>query len=363
MHTARGGFSAFLLLAVLQTEGVSPRDGLVTLPPGAVAELLEHVDLAAPRRPFELAWPEWSDRTGTGWGSELPWRRWVELVRAEAAARIPDAARRAELAALARIQGRDGDAWAHLLACASDPPTVAALFPLFLPGVPLELVGSSAPWPEGLLLRPALPPADDPRAPLRVLSGRAFEQRSVAVSGARFTLRVEVDRDGTGVYLTHLEGEPARVRVVAPVPQGIDPGLLFADWEKLDRNDEPVEFSLGGDAPEHSLWLTFHPPGARWPTPRSEALSALRPERGLVLLTPRTGDPLLARFAEALAELFGIPARVASEIPRAPGLEPLVMNLEEAQGGERKLVSLIGLAESFALERRSENAGAGRTRR
>jgi len=358
MVPALGGLGVLLLAGAQSSELVTPRGGPVSLPAGAVAELLEGVDLAAPRRAPALSWPEWSDRSPSGWGGELAWRRWVELVRAEAAAEAPVPARRAELAALARLQGRDGDAWLHLLGCASDPALVAALFPLFSPGVPLAQLAAGEPWPEGVLLRPALPPADG--SMLRDLAGRALEHRSVRIGAATLLLRTEVDGTGVAVSLTHVAGPAVRVRVAPPasaaLPAGIDPGQLFADWEKLENGDEPVELSLTSELVEHSLWLTFRPRETRWPTPRAHMLAGLQPERELVLVSARGDEPVLARFAEALSELFGIRARLTVDdrlavSPAGAGsLEPLVLRLDTGAVGERKLASLIGLAESFALQ-------------
>lgn len=319
------------------------------LPAGRVAELLAALAPDEPERDFELGWPAWSDRSLAGWGGERAWRRWVELLRAEAAgASAPE--RRAELAVLARLQGRDGEAWEHLRACAREPGLVAALLPLFSPGVPPEWLGRNDPLPDGVLLAPALPPSDEPRAGLRFLAGTRIERLEFAVGAARLALRVSVDRDGLEVSVRHLGGGATRVRVLPPLPRGIDPGQLLADWEKLPGHVGPVEFVLDAEASEHSLWLAFLPPAERWPSPPVEALRPPAPGSEIVLVSARDGEPLLARFAEALSELLGVPAAV-----RAPGfrsraeLEPLVMRFGDGSRAERKLLEYIGLAEAFAL--------------
>jgi hypothetical protein len=140
------------------------------------------------------------------------------------------------------------------------------------------------------------------------------------------------------------------VRVLPPVPRGIDPGLLFADWEKLPGHEGPVEFALDAESAEHSLWLTFHPPAERWPNPRLETLGPIAPGREIVLATPRGDESHLARCAEALSELFGAPAALRAEGGRPRGMfEPLVLHLGSGPGAERKLVQLLGLAEALLL--------------
>lgn len=343
-------------LAVLSQIGaptVTPRGGAVSLPPGAIAALLETVDLEGPQAELDLRWPDWTDRGPGGWGGVAPWRRWVELVRAEAAASAPDAKRRAALATLARAQGRDADAWQHLLACAADPGVVAALFPLFLPGVPADVLAGGEPWPEDVLLRPALPPTDDPRGGLRVLRGLSLEHAGFGVGGARVALALRVDGDGCGVTLRHLSGPMVRVRARPPLPRGVDPGLLFVDWERTDPGAELPSLTLTAEEPEHSVWITFHRPKERWPAPLEP-----RPglDRELVLVVPEE-DGALRRSAEALGELLEMPVRVVRERPaQGEGPEPLVLSFDEPAGRERKWIAMLGQAEDFVLGRARRGA-------
>jgi hypothetical protein len=335
-----------LLLPQLGAPTVTPREGPVSLPPGSVAELLEAVDLDGPRATLDLAWPDWSDRGPDGWGAEAPWRHWVELVRDEASAATPDPRRRAQLAALARAQGRDADAWRHLVACRAEPPIVAALFPLFLPGVPASVLAGGEPWPEDVLLCPALPPSDDPRGGLRALHRLSLTHAGFRVGGATIDLSLRIDGDGAGVTLHHLQGPPVRVRARPPLPGGVDAGLLFVDWERTDADATLPGLTLDAEDPEHSVWLTFHRPRSRWPTPREPRIG---PGRTLVVVDPE-GDPALRRSAEALGELLGMPAQVVGERPTTgTGLEPLVLAFDEPAARERKWVAMLGQAERLAL--------------
>jgi hypothetical protein len=335
---------------------VRPRAGAITLPVGDVADVLEQLEL--PVAPVELAsalWPEWGERTELGWGAELPWRRWVELVRAEAGARQPDPRRRAELAVLARLQGRDADAWRHLVTCREEPGLVTRLLPFFIPGVPLSSLASQAPLPDGVLLTPALPPAtEDPRGSLRALVGRVLEHDDVSVAGARLALRVRCEPDGLEVVLRHRAGPAVHVRISPPCPPGVDPGLLFADWERQPAGQRTAEFLLEPGSDEHTLWLTFHPREARWPQPPPERLARPAPERVLLVRSERGDEPHLRRFAEALAELYGSPAALVARAAPLPELllEPLVIDLGSGSpADERKLAAMLSLAEGLALSR------------
>jgi hypothetical protein len=339
-----------------EVPAVRPRAGAITLPAGDVAELLELLE--PPFDPVELdtsLWPDWSERSERGWGGELPWRRWVELVRKEGAAGQPDPRRRAELALLARLQGRDGDAWRHLVACREQPGLVARLLPLFVPGAPPASLSAQTPLPDGVLLRPALPPAtEDSRTSLRTLVGRVLEHDDVCVAGARLSLRLRCEPDGLEMVLRHASGPAVRVRVAPPCPPGVDPGLVFADWERLPAGQHTAEFLLEPGSEEHTLWLTFHPREQRWPQPAPERLAWPAPERTLLLRSERGDEPHLRRFAEALAELFGTPGSLVAREAALPRLwlEPLVIEL--GPGGsadERKLASMISLAEGLALSR------------
>ena len=327
------------------------------LPPGPVADrvaTLARLERSAPEAP---AWPRWTPPSGPDdpWAAEAPWRDWVELVRDEAAAEPPDPGRRARLALLARAQGRDADAWRHLLA-AGETAEASALLPAFLPGL-------LTPDPEadggGSHLAPALPPGS-PTAdgPLRSLVGREMRLEGFALGGARLSITVRVEGDGVQVDLAHLEGPEVRVAVTLPVPPGVELGVVYADWERLDETDAPVPLVLSPDSPTHELWGRFRSLAVRWPAPLPGDDSPLvrTPER-VVIQVPRGGapDPRVARFAEGLAELIERPTslRRAGDMPRESeegrGLEPLLLHLDDPAEAERKLVALMGLAEAHAL--------------
>jgi hypothetical protein len=207
-----------------------------------------------------------------------------------------------------------------------------------------------------VLLSPALPPAiEDRRGGLRALAGTTLVHRAVDVAGARLELRLEVEPDGLEIELVHLAGPPARVRLAPPLPAGVDAGPFHVDWERLDEDKtEPVEFLLSpakGES-EHTLWVAFRRRSELWPAPRAETIVPPARPRSLLVVSPGGDEPHLARFAEALGELFDLPSalvRAPHGVP--PGmLEPIVITLHPGAGGERKLSSMVGLAENFALD-------------
>ena len=354
LHARATRWLALVLLAAgahagQEPENVTPGPGTVSLPRGAAALALDAVEPGTAARTGLRPWPAWSDRSPAGWGGEATWRRWVELVRDERAAERPDPARRAELARVARLQGRDGDAWMHF-ASIEDPAWLVTLLPLFLPGVPEDELERAGPLPDGVLLSPSLPPSDVPGAGLRHLAGTRIEALDFALGAARARLSLRVDRDGLEVKVVHLAGGPANVRVRPPLPRGVEAGLLFADWEKQSGPDVTVAFRLTAEEPEHILWLSFHPPRDHLANPPLALLRSPAAGRTLLVVSPGGDEPVLSGLTGALEELLGVPARlVAPEYRPAAGLEPLVLRLDESPAGERRLAHWLGLAERHLL--------------
>ena len=137
------------------------------------------------------------------------------------------------------------------------------------------------------------------------------------------------------------------------MPRGIDAGLILADWETHPGPLKPIEFLLTAEDPEHTLWLTFHPPRTHLANPPLERLRTPSRERGMLLLSPDGDEPHLAACAHALAELFEIPCelRALDHMPRA-GLEPLVLHCDGSADGEQRLLHWLGLAERHFLATR-----------
>ncbi|MAB78969.1 MAG: hypothetical protein CMJ89_06385 [Planctomycetes bacterium] len=359
------GPSPWILVALLSARSAAGAQvellgGRLTLPPGPVAEAFEKIG-GAPEQPHGSteAWPRWATEVSRGageahpWNEEPPWRRWVELVRAEA--RGNDPIRRAQLARLARLQKRDGDAWEHLTAV-DDPAAKLALLPLFLPGVSPADLGRDT-LPKGVLLQPALPPGKPGHtAGLGALVGRPASIQNVRIAEASIRLQVVIEADGVQVDLTHLEGAPVELRLLPPVPPGVTIALLYADWERVEDPLAPVTIRLDSseDGRTFAVWGRFRPREERWPAPRPRDLSGLHAP--LTIVHGGVEDPRLARFCEALEELFHRPCTLLrrAKVGEAAFFEPIQLRLgngEDRIAFEHKFRSMISLAEGWALAR------------
>ena len=331
-----------------------------SLPAGPIAELVAGLADTGPPAVLGPAWPDWSDAGPAAWGGEAPWRLWVELLRAEAAAARPDPERRTLLALLAKRQGRDHDAWRHLAALAPSNDGglagVAAVLPALFPGVPDEHLGTDGPLPEGVLLRPSLPPdTTATKAALRTLAGRSIEYRALRIGAAVLSLKVSVEGDGVQVDVQHLSGPEVRLRVQPPEPPGVDVAILYYDWERVADEPVPVEVVASAEEPLHTLWGRFLGHSGSWPDPRPPARGAHPPQGPLVLqVAERTAR--LDRLGEALSELFDVPClQVPAGAPLPAGFrEPTVLQLGGGPDPQRKLDAMISLIEAHAL------AGAAR---
>jgi hypothetical protein len=347
-------------------ERVATPSGL-ELPADPLTELVRRIEADA-RLPHAAApagaswsalWPAWERGADSAWNREPPWRLWVELVRAEAAAAKPDAARRASLALLARLQGRDTDAWRHLRACGADA-LVLEILPAFVPGAPLAVLGAPT-LPDGVLLSPALPPStDDPAETLTTLAGRSFLVPAVRVGEAKLSLELALQGDGVQVDLVHCAGPAVSVSVLLPCPRGVEIALTYADWEKLADPRAPIRVQLSAEAPEHTLWGRFLPRVDRWPMPLAVDATPEGPRAPLALATGEdpAADGRLPRFAEALAELFDRPCLWPYDPAQAQGpLEPIVIHLGTGKDPERRFAAMISLVETHALGGRGLGAG------
>lgn len=336
------------------------------LPAGPAAEAVAAIppDL----RPVPLAGPEWPAWDDAAWDGHAPWARWSELALEEAGAPRPDAGRRAALALAAALQERPVDAWEHFAATAAEPAVAAALLPRLFPGVPAGAPegrgGRPGKLPDGVLLRPILPPLDlaSPYGRPRV---REMHLSNLAIGAAVCDLKLAVEADGVELAFTHRGGGSARVRVVLPVPVEEEVRALYVDWEQVRDPAPVIELVLEpGDeeAPgEASVWGRFQPRILAWPAP-AELDAPLQLERGGFALEVDPGDPLaprLARAAEALSLMLGVPGRVrergaAGDGPGA-GVAPQVFAFPASDPEplrQARLFFLLSAAERFLLRAR-----------
>ena len=342
-----------LALALLALSPQAPEGGpppQIALPPSAAARALAALGPdTRPVAPDLKPWPAWEERGESGWGGELAWRRWVELVRAEARAETPDPRRRAALALLARAQGRDLDAWAHFAACAGAPETLAWLAPALALGADPFVEGTArGVLADGVVLTPALPPGEAPLAPVRETS-----VEGITIGGARAKLTLRLEPDGVQVDLAHQGGGAAELGLRMRAPQGFAIGVLYADWERQDGAPTELRFTLSAEAPEHTVWGRFERQRRTWPAGLPERGWATLGGAGIAVIAPDPQPAILVRLAEALGELFEVPSEAvpSRSIERDGALAPVELTIPAGPAGEAELSGILSLAERFALER------------
>jgi hypothetical protein len=342
MDALRSGFSIGLVCAGL---ALATSGGKVELPKGRAADAAEKIGPDV--RPASLP-----ALAADAWKAPETWARFAALLSAEAPATAPDPQKRAELAVLAMAQSRWDDAWARFAECASSPPALAALLPRFLPGAP----ASDAALPDGVVLRPALPPhATSPESiPRGAIERRAMRVEGVRVGAATLALRVSVEGEGVEIDVEHQGGGDAKLQIAIPA----DPQYAFADeyvdWFRQEQRGVPHEVVVhAGDEP-HTLYARFEPRRPEWPSLVPEKLPA-QLDRGTLWLDPGadTSDRLLLEaVAQALANgPLKIPTRIRG--PRAPRDEELGVriDLSDAAARSRKLAWIAGAVEERALAR------------
>ena len=356
---------ALLIAAALGAARQAATGPAVLLPPGAARDAVAAIraDIA----PAELAGPEWPAWDDPAWDGHAPWARWSELVLEEAGASRPDAGRRAALALAAALQERPLDAWEHFAGTAAQPAVAAALLPRLFPGAPADAPkgrgGRPGALPDGVLLRPILPPLDleSPYGRPRI---REMHFEGLAIGKAVCDVKLAVEADGVELTFTHRSGGAARVRVVLPVPIEEEVRALYVAWEQVHDPPPVIELELAPgteDEPgEASVWGRFYPRTLAWPAPSELALPR-QLARGGFALEVDPGDPLaprLARAAEALALVLGVPGRVQARgtVPAADaGVAPQVFAFPAGEPEalrQARLFFLLSAAERFLLRAR-----------
>jgi hypothetical protein len=301
------------------------------------------------------------------WAAERPWLEWAELLALEAeaqrSARPADGRRRARLALIAWSQGRSDDAWDHLAACTAEPAWMAAAVPHLAPGVPFELAladgfDPSAPLPDGVHLRPALPPAPVPAA--EVLHGRAWiEPRELfvddlSIGAGRVALRVALEVDGVQVEVEHVAGDAVTLSVTLPEPLDFEIQVEYLNWVRRDQRGPPIEVRVDADQPKAYVFGRFRPRRMPWSETLPERGNAQLERHGIeIWVAPgNDGSARLAGFAAALQRLFGWEARVR-ELDRTAPPEPwpgIALHFGPGPELEHEFTGLVSLVERYALE-------------
>lgn len=336
----------------------APTQARPLLPEGPAARALAGVGrgtqphglaLASEHLPGLLAHPD-------PWSLPATWEHWARWVEAEAELGEPDPSRRAALCLLARAQGRDEDAWAHLAAAGGDPAWVASALPYLWPGIAFDLPaaagGRPAPLPAGARLAPALPPGA-----AEVLRGRApraeLALRGLQVGGGRIDLRLVLEPVGVELELRHAGGADVEVEVLLPIPPGFEAWVDYVDWLRQDEPGAPRRLTVGaGDEEPRQLFARLRPRPEPLPASPRAALPAGLALGGLRLAAREEEREALAAAAAALGRLAGVPAGVRdvrAGRDGAPAFEGVVVGVPDGAAGARVLARVASAAEAWRL--------------
>jgi len=329
---------AFLALAP------TPPPGGIELPPGPAADAAARI--APDTEPAALpAIPE------DAWSRPATWKRFAELLSAEARGAAPDPSRRAELALLALAQRRWEDAWARFADCAASPAIAAALLPRFLPGAAKGDLPA-----DGAVLAPALPPLvpGGPEIPRGAVQRRAMKIDALAVGQAKLSLKVSVEGEGVEIDVEHLSGGAAKLAISIPEHPEFGYADEYVDWIHQEARGVAHEVTVAPGDEVHTLYARFEPRRAEWPTRLPASLPA-QIEHGTVWLDPGPGGEDRA-LLESVAECLSAgPLRLAARIgaPRGEKEEGIGIRIDLSHRAERprKLAWIAGALEERALAR------------
>jgi hypothetical protein len=305
------------------------------------------------------------------WNTPEPWLAWAELVRAEADVRAAgtsaDGRRRAQLALIAWHQGRSDDAWDHVAHCTAEPGWMAAVMPHLFPGVPMDLMltGGGAPGiglPEGVILRPALPPPPTPAADvvhgLSRMQPREMKLSQLRIGDAFVTMRVAFEYDGIQIDFTHESGPATQFWVEVPEPPDFEVRMEYLDWTRLEHAREPIEILLSDQHPTRFVFGRVRPMRLTWSETLPSRLDARIVRHGLRLRVDSDTEQVerYHGLAAALARVLDCPTDVLALSPGVPpppwsGVE---LRLSEPAQRERKLRGLLSLVEHFTLSKRAQ---------
>ena len=336
------------LLDLLAVAALVQGPAVLELPPSLAAEATARI----PQGTAPAALPVIAD---DAWTKGATWKREAELLAAEATAAKPDPARRAELALLALAQHRYVDAWNRYAECADSAPTLAALLPHFLPGVPVSRAGNAA-LADGAVLVPAMPPflGDAPLPPRGFVQRRAMRVARLEVGGAVLALRISVENEGVQIDLDHVEGPAVKVAIRFPEDPEFGFSDEYVDWFRQDERGVPHEVASKPGDETHTLYARFEPRRPDWPTKEPDLVPA-QLENGSVLLLsgPSAEDRALADAVAAFLRdgPLAIQARRADSRAAAPEPFGLAIDLTSAGDRARKLAWLAGAVERRVLER------------
>jgi hypothetical protein len=325
-------FVLLAIAAVLQSAAPS-----IELPAGKAAEATARI----PAGTAAAALPAVAE---DAWTKPATWKRYGELLAAEASSPAPDPGRRAELALLALAQRRYEDAWARYAECASSPATLAALLPRFLPG---RTAGPS-------VFAPALPPIRvDVQAPPRgYVQRRAMRIGDLAVGGAVVAMRVSVEAEGVEIDVEHVSGPAVKLSIRIPEDPEFGFSDEYVDWYRQEARGIPHEVEVKPGDEAHTLYARFEPRRPEWPTREPELVPA-QLENGMIRLFGGSSADERKLGDAVAAFLSSSPLRISAEAvdSKTSGTEPFGVAIDLSRAGERprKLAWIAGSVERRLL--------------
>jgi hypothetical protein len=257
---------------------------------------------------------------------ESVWTSWAAWVGAEAAAGKVDPARRAGLCFIACTQSRWEDAWRHFERLGGHPRWQAAVAPWLLPGAPLEIDagpgGLAMPIPDGLLLRPALPPAPRVEESGR-LAPRVAHLDGLQIGEAVCDLVLEVEAGGVTLEVFHRSGGSGTLLVDLPLPPDAEVFVDYVDWDRQDVQGLPLELLIEPREEEYTIYRRFKFARSEFPaSPSAGVLPAAIRLHGLDFLVADAAQLAEVRtLGEACAALLELPVRVrlAADVDEVSG--------------------------------------------
>ena len=348
--------AASLLIAAVHGPTVESEEPRIEWPHGELTAALEriHSDVIPLPAPAAL-WPE--DDADPAWAEARPWIRWADLLVKRASGELSHA-ELAELALVTLAQGRDEDAWRHLATlCDRSPEQAAGILPRFVPGVPegfaAELGGLAPSLPDGVTLRPALPPPLGPLDPDVLLEARGVQVRGLRIGAATCDLLCDLRTDGMDLRFEHSGGGTANARAVLPSPPGFARWSEYADWDRQEELGAAHPVRLEPSEDPWRLWGRFQRARSSWPT-RAPLEPTAQLRAGGLLLWLDPDDPAAARWA-GLSDAVERSTRLRcavhlshQEPPRRDGPTPLLVRLVDPERRDSQCASLLGLLERAA---------------
>jgi hypothetical protein len=328
----------------------------ITLPEGPASKILAQVtssQLPAGLPKSAAAWfePDCWSRTET-------WTTWAALVTAEAKEPGLDPSRRAQLALLARAQGRGQDAWQHLIALDGKPAWIAAVAPRLFPGIPLDVPlgpgGRPKSIPSGTILRPLLPPRS-PEAPAWRIEWRDATYGLLPIDGSEVDFAMMLEGTGVQAEFSHRSGPVVELGILLPEPEAHQIRVEYINWSRQDQLHVPLLVTISAEDEEpQALYGRIRALPAQFPTPLAGHVPTHLSLGGLWLDLP-LDDPdreWLAPLTEILSDLVGAPVRLGRPDPGAADALPVtgtVVRLTEGPGRAAVLRYLVSTIETLRL--------------